>query len=705
MADHDPRAVATASTGTRHNLTLLGWVGVCALLILQFALFLQFANREIVWGYPMAYDQTTFLYRAYQTFDRMLSDGLLSGLKQGLAERVPQGNLLHLQASAVYLLLGPSRLSSITLNFAHFALLQLVLVWVVRWFARSWAVAYLAMGLLWTTTGRFMVAGGGITDFRLDFISICLFGMAICVVVRSGLLSNPAWAPPVGAVVAYLVLFRHIMLTYVIGIAGVCLLALLVRRRRAGLVAEHQNNLRLRNLIASTGVFLFLSAPLLYYSRQAISAYYFRGHLGPDKEIRKAETGTVELLASLLYYPRSLYNHAGPVFTALVLITFAVLLVIAWRSRGYAAFHSKPRVGLGETTWFLAACFVVPFAILTVDPSKSPVVIGVLLVPLVWLVVIGVTALRGRAAISGDRAVAALAVVTVACGVAVEFGAATRRSPLTLQRDDTNQVLALYDLLAREARQNGWSSPRVAFDRVEDYLHPQTIPVVVYERHGLIINPRGVLGGTVFAVSEQEAVSGLKEADFAILSEERQSAALSPEYFPFNLTIAAIRPRLREIAARNMIPLQRFHLSRWDLVLYQRPSLQIDGGQGGWISGDGLTLTADAATLRARPEIELRGEAVFQAPLGTFHDAEIPGATARWLDTMDTGKSIPLEIRKEGKEYRMRLSLRTDEIPDAPVPRIRLSFDASFVPREKGYNDDPRHLVLPMPDKVSLLPR
>src|ERR1035441_3130463 len=98
------------------NITVVGWLGVCALLILQFALFLQFAQREIVWGYPMAYDQTVFLSKAYETFDDMLSHGLLSGLAHGISLRVPPGKLLHVQASLTYFLLGPSRLSSIILN-------------------------------------------------------------------------------------------------------------------------------------------------------------------------------------------------------------------------------------------------------------------------------------------------------------------------------------------------------------------------------------------------------------------------------------------------------------------------------------------------------------------------------------------------------------------------------------------------------------
>jgi hypothetical protein len=109
--------------------------------------------------------------------------------------------------------------------------------------------------------------------------------------------------------------------------------------------------------------------------------------------------------------------------------------------------------------------------------------------------------------------------------------------------------------------------------------------------------------------------------------------------------------------------------------------------------------------MRARPEIELRGKAVFQWPVGTVHEIEFPGVAARWSDTLGQGKRIPADIRKEGQEYRIHLSLPRDDIPDVPIPHIQLSFDRSFIPREKGINEDARQLVLPMPDKISLLPR
>src|ERR1035441_5812750 len=199
---------------------------------------------------------------------------------------------------------------------------------------------------------------------------------------------------------------------------------------------------------------------------------------------------------------------------------------------------------------------------------------------------------------------------------------ATRRSPLTLHRDDTNQVLALYDLFARETQQNGWSTPRVAFDRVEDYLHPQVIPAILYERHQIMVKPDNLLGGNISAVPEQTALAAVENCDFAILTEDRLSQPPAPGVYPFNLTMLAIRPKMRDLAERILIPIGRFRMSSWDTVLYIRPSLAAQGGDAGWILSDGLTLAGDVAVMRARPEIKLRGNAVFQWHVSTVHEIE-----------------------------------------------------------------------------------
>ena len=56
--------------------TCAGWFGICFLLFLQLLILVEFAQREIVWGYPAAFDQTVFLSKAYETYDHILTENL-----------------------------------------------------------------------------------------------------------------------------------------------------------------------------------------------------------------------------------------------------------------------------------------------------------------------------------------------------------------------------------------------------------------------------------------------------------------------------------------------------------------------------------------------------------------------------------------------------------------------------------------------------
>jgi hypothetical protein len=587
-----------------------GWLGVIVLISVQFALFLQFAKREIVWGYPMAFDQTAYLTQAYETFEHIRTDGLFSGLLHGLQMRVPNGTLLHLQAALLYFVLGPTRLSSLTLNFAYFALLQGIFVWVVRWFSRSWSIAYLGLGALLTTAGRFMLPGGGLYDFRIDFISICLFGILICIAIRAGLLASRRWAVIFGATAAYTVLFRFIVLAYVVGIFIVWLAALLLRIRLTKVpgIAE-VNRQRIQRVGIAAAVFAGLAGPALYYSRTAIYTYYYLGHIKGDKDIRVAEVGTAQLIDALLYYPRSLFfTHLGITFLWLVAIVLATLAVVAWR---FGAPANSPevthRVNLGDLTIFLFVAFAVPFGILTIDASKSPVVGGVLIFPILWLFVIAATVLRERLSASTNWRrgfVAIMAGLAICTGLNMAFQASELQFTLTLHRDDTMQVLRLYDRVFQEAQRNGWPSPRIAMDRTYDFLHPQLIPAIEFERHQVLLVPVALLGGTVFPVSRDIALGAIENSDLAILtvSPARVSGAFLT--YPFDHSMQAIEPDLLAAAESKLVPIQRFHISGQDFELYERP------GPGGIPS---------SATM---PDLETDGKASIETGSLSPHSGE-----------------------------------------------------------------------------------
>ena len=317
--------------------------------------------------------------------------------------------------------------------------------------------------------------------------------------------------------------------------------------------------------------------------------------------------------------------------------------------------------------------------------------------PLLWLFLIIVSVLSQRIASGGGWAryvLPMMAAMTVLCGLYSELQMAARRSPQSMREAETDQVLKLYDVIAAQAALNGWTHPRIAMDRFEDYLHPQLIPALLYERHGTLFRAESVLGGTIFPVPEEDAIAAVRRCDFAILTVERNISASDEVGYPFDRSMRRVEAKLFETANLNLVLLERFHLSQQDLVLYMRPAVTVSGADDGWILDQGLTLSAETKVLRVRPRIELSGKAVFQLPAGVHHDIDLPRVSARWQNSTGSGKSIQAIIRKEGEDYRIVLSPNLADFPPDERSEITLSFDKSFSPRDLGLNGDTRRLVL-----------
>src|SRR5690349_9860924 len=97
--------------------------GLLALLLVgQYALFRHYAQREIVWAYPDHFDQAVYLGQSYTLYEEMRVHGVWPTLRQQLDAVRPTGVLFPVEGSLFLLLLGPGRLSALTMHFAHFAL-------------------------------------------------------------------------------------------------------------------------------------------------------------------------------------------------------------------------------------------------------------------------------------------------------------------------------------------------------------------------------------------------------------------------------------------------------------------------------------------------------------------------------------------------------------------------------------------------------
>jgi hypothetical protein len=521
-----PRFAHVKGPITSRALPVVHWLLWLALLVLQFSLFHRNATREVVWAYPRHCDQAVYLERAYETHLHIVRDGLWHGLAYGAGfnggDPSANGALLHLQAALLFCIVGPSRLAALSLIFAYFAAFQAVLFSTLHAVSRRWSIAWVGLGLLLTARTTFQEIGG-IMDFRFELAAMCLFGIFLCCVIRSGVFQRLWWSLAAGAFAAFTMAFRFITVAYFIPIFAMTLLMLICCRlgsRRCNSPVAAWTG-RIRNLLIA-GVFgSIIVGPILLHHQHAVSTYYLRLHAtGQERFERAAMYNVMEWGAALKFYPQALYlHHCGVLFFGLVVTLLIAGAMIPATSRAPAVSGlTDRRLGIG----FCLIAFLVPLAILNCDVDKEFAVGNIMLPPILWLAVLLARfplAAPGRP--GSLRAGFAWPVAAAAAGAFLQVASYLRHSDLSLYRPQVTSILAMYDAIDASSRQRGWTDPAVADDASSQYQFAPTIDVTIYERHGRLIHAREVLANGLLAKSREQILNAVQSADYVLLSEPR----------------------------------------------------------------------------------------------------------------------------------------------------------------------------------------
>ncbi len=212
------------------------------------------------------------------------------------------------------------------------------------------------------------------------------------------------WLAAAVGVAFLLMSFRFISVAYLLGFCMtlfVCLFGLwwLWRGRRGERVLLGRATRR----TAALGGLLLASGGLpIALNWQAIHNYYVVGHLtGSEKRLRVVEAGIFDLRGHLTYYVRSLsWDHLGRAFLVVSLAVVVLGLALWFFGRG-KTLTAPGRRGWCNSKWLVetlvcGASIFAPWFILTVDESKSPVVVGVVAPPCLLLLLSLVNAFASR---------------------------------------------------------------------------------------------------------------------------------------------------------------------------------------------------------------------------------------------------------------------------------------------------------------------
>ena len=516
---------------------------LACLFIIETLTFYWTVVRNISPFYPINFDQLSYYFDSYT----ILEKGWLGVIDEFIRVKHAASVAFTAQGAMLGLLFGANRTVILSLNLIYFLFLQLALFRSILGCTRRLEIAWLSIALLISCQTIFY--DGGIYDFRIDFSALCLYGIWICSILWSEIFRYTGRSLIVAAAAIMLILLRSIVVLYVAAILS-GLLTIFVWSMFKGNSHFDRDlaRLRVRNLLAAGVVIAVFIVPLLLNSIREIYDYYVIGHvLGDEKYVWAHELGLYTVLDHILYYPKSICeDHLGWQSIALMLFAFVItggfirpwlrMQVIFQRLRGYALD-------------FIVIGFAVllPYVMLTADIAKSPVVGGIVVVPIVtlvaflcavfWLVgprekaeqaaaapvTVSVPAKNSTASFNCRpeflRAVSVVVAVMIGLGCFVVRGLTP---PNNKSLSDLQRITEINEAIDRYVIQNSLTQPSISFDRVTDYLNLPSVRLFAFERFHKIIYFVPLFGNYaygIFATPRDVAMALIMKSDVIVLTD------------------------------------------------------------------------------------------------------------------------------------------------------------------------------------------
>ncbi|CAG0947445.1 hypothetical protein ANRL1_04125 [Anaerolineae bacterium] len=603
------------------------WI-MLGVLVLEFVLFKVYFTAQLAPYYPTVSDQLVTYNAVYEAYYAIQDHGLAQAFQLDLAikQGVFKGWLVPFLGLGFALLLGPFRETIVITNFVFFVIGQIA-VW--RFLSKRYdgSSALLGWGLF-LLGGTHYFWAGGIDDMRFDYAGMIIFGIAFLLLLSIYEAPTPRkfWLFVLTFGIATST--RSIIIVYLLGTLGLVLLQSgamwLIRRHDA-------ENLKRFKFIFSLGIIsTLITGTFIGVNWTYISAYYVNLKVSAEDAIRRNEGGTSSILGLVIYYPqiavlhfanhilvaavsfaiwlgivrrrpaeqkldwRDIYRTISPVSLIIggITITICILGIVSVSSLRLQAYILVVTVSvillLGLWKWrqsrepinwqefrqrvssplVVASAAALAFYVAATSYAPSPVVVGVLTIPMV----ITITLLLAEGAMP---LLSSNALQKAACGLALiglaNYGYAMilpRRFTPAVQGDGiaANQLMADLALVtaARSQTTINWMLVHPGFTSLgfNIYLYEHNDPGRV---PGLLH-----LSAPIFAASEKELLQNLERADVVIAFDP-----VPPQRgfeYPFHTSLRDLEPVWRQYLEQHYRAEGTYALknAQWQIGLFVR---------------------------------------------------------------------------------------------------------------------------------------
>lgn len=514
------------------------------LFIVQFVYFQSHIKHHVSTFYPKDFDQAVYLPFAYALFENIKQHGISALLSS--SSILPTGILFPLNALISFKFFHASRFSALLPNFVYFIILQITLFYTAKRLFNKHSFGILLLGCLLSINTPFFI--GGLSDFRIDFIAFCLYGMTACAILQSKVFLDRKWSIISASLVILIILMRFITAIYWLSSFFLLMLFFIYRFFFTTSTDEKDDiKKRLINFTISMVLISLLVMPFVLLTKDGLYQYYIVSHLSEIK-FRTHLPGT-DWIGIINYYPTIIKDihigHKG-LYAIRLLLICSLLLYIVSNNKTINFSHWKYEI------IFLVLTILCPLCVLTLDPALSNVVCGIVVCPILILIVMlsYLLTFPFRTSTLYSLALNVVALVILSQGLLHQFHSYKIHRLTHQQRSDLTLITQCFQDIETYANTHHWSTIRLSIDYVTDYLNPGSINTLAYENHGKFLNlVLQRMGSNQFEpITLPEALSSLKNSNVIILTTGEYP---KDAFFPGSQSIADFRPALIQYAENN----------------------------------------------------------------------------------------------------------------------------------------------------------